>query len=322
MWSAWSVAVVLVGSCAAYVAGVVAPALARGASPWPYVAAVPLVYLGVLGIFVAFYFVLAWIHRAPRPPGARIGAGATVRLVATEYWTLAGDMFRILLYRVWVPDPKPMPARLPVLLVHGVLCNAGVWSTFVRWWRREGVESVYAPSYGPPLGSIDAFADQVHACIERMCAETGAAQVFVATHSMGGLVMLAYLRRHGAARVRRLVTIAAPFRGSMHAWAFFGTSLSQLRPGNAWLGALDVLAPREAPPIVSIWSRHDSMVAPQDSSELPGATNIPLTGIGHNALLHAPQVFDLVLKEYRVALDAGATSGSPASAARTPSAPA
>jgi pimeloyl-ACP methyl ester carboxylesterase len=322
MWSAWTVAIVLIGACAAYVARVAAPALAQGASPWPYVVAVPLVYLGVLGIFVAAYFVLAWIYRAPRPPQARIGAAATVHLVAKEYWTLAGDMFRILLYRVWVPDPKPAPARLPVLLVHGVLCNAGVWSAFVRWWHREGVESVYAPSYGPPLGSIDAFADQVHACIERMCAETGAAQVFVATHSMGGLVMLAYLRRHGAARVRRLVAIAAPFRGSVHAWGFFGTSLAQLRPDNAWLGALDVAAPREAPRIVSIWSRHDSMVAPQTSSELPGAINIALTGIGHNALLHTPRVFDLVVAEYRAALDARATSESPASAARTPSAPA
>lgn len=309
MWSAWAIAAVLVAASAGY-AMLVAPAIARGAPVWPYVAAVPLMYLGVLAIFVAWYFVLAWIYRAPRPPEARIGAGATLRLVASEYWTLAGDTFRILLYRWRVPRPRPAPARLPVLLLHGVLCNAGVWSTFVRWLRRAGVESVYAPSYGPPLASIDAFAEQVHRCIERMCAESGANQVFVVTHSMGGVVALAYLRRYGAARARRLVAIAAPFRGSVHAWSFFGTSLSQLRPDNAWLYALDVAAPRAAPPIVSIWSRHDSMVAPQTSSELPGATNIALTGIGHNALLHERAVFDLVLSEYRAAIETRATSVS------------
>ncbi|HEY1327061.1 MAG TPA: alpha/beta fold hydrolase [Casimicrobiaceae bacterium] len=311
MWSAWTVAIVLIAACAGYVV-LVAPAIAHGAPVWPYLAAVPLIYLGVLAVFVAAYFVIAWIYRAPRPPHARIGPTETLRLVAGEYWTVAGDMFRILLYRWWVPDPAPQPARLPVLLVHGVLCNAGVWSTFVRWLRRAGIESVYAPSYGPPLGSIDLFADQVHDCVERMCAETGAEQVFVATHSMGGLVALAYLRRHGASRVRRLVAIAAPFRGSVLARCFFGTSLSQLRPDNAWLAALDVAAPRASPPIVSIWSRHDSMVAPQTSSELPGAKNIALTGIGHNALLHDAGVFDLVLEEYRRALQACATSVSPA----------
>lgn len=309
MWSAWTIAAVLVFAGGGY-AMLAVHAIAHGAPVWPYLVAVPLIYGGVLAAVVAWYFVLAWVYRAPRPPVARIGAAATLRLVAGEYWTLAGDMFRILLYRWWVPQPQPAPARLPVLLLHGVLCNAGVWSTLVRFLCRQGIDSVYAPSYGPPLGSIDLFAEQVHACIERICRETGAAQVMVVTHSMGGLVALAYLSRHGSARVRRLVAIAAPFRGSVHAWSFVGTSLSQLRPDNAWLCALDVAAPRAAPPIVSIWSRHDSMVAPQTSSELPGATNIALVGIGHNALLHHPQVLQLVLKEYRGALQARAASGS------------
>lgn len=299
MWSAWIVAVVLVAACAGYAAWVAVPAVAHGASAWPYVAAVPLIYFAVLALFVAWYFALAWIFRAPRPPEARIGLRATVRLVATEYWTLAGAPLRMLLYRSLVPRPRPARAGTPVLLLHGVLCNAGVWSSFTGFFRRHGVAPVYALSYGPPLASIELFADQVHACIEAICAENGAADVMVVTHSMGGLIALAYLRRYGAARVRRLVAIAAPFRGSVHAWCLVGASLSQLRPGNAWLTALDAAAPRAGPPIVSIWSRHDSMVAPQTSSELPGATNIALTGIGHNALLQDAGVQALVLEEYR-----------------------
>jgi len=59
-----------------------------------------------------------------------------------------------------------------------------------------------------------------------------------------------------------------------------------MRPGNAWLAELN----REeghpaAVPIVSIWSRHDSMVAPQASSELAGAESVAFVGVGHNALL-------------------------------------
>jgi hypothetical protein len=50
-------------------------------------------------------------------------------------------------------------------------------------------------------------------------------------------------------------------------------------------------------PITSIWSRHDSMVAPQASSVLGNAENIALVGIAHNALLGDRKVMVMVAKE-------------------------
>jgi pimeloyl-ACP methyl ester carboxylesterase len=111
--------------------------------------------------------------------------------------------------------------------------------------------------------------------------------------------------------VGRLVTIGAPFRGSVHARLMFGTSLSQLRPGNRWLCELAPRAPAGGPPVVSIWSWHDSMVAPQTSAQLHGARNVELTGIGHNALLRDPQVLACVLDEYRAALAPAAPAAQP-----------
>jgi hypothetical protein len=43
---------------------------------------------------------------------------------------------------------------------------------------------------------------------------------------------------------------------------------------------------------VSLWSWHDSMVAPQTSSELPGAVDVTTIGIGHNALLGDHEVLE------------------------------
>jgi pimeloyl-ACP methyl ester carboxylesterase len=256
--------------------------------------------------------VLAWVFRARRPPEARIGLAGTLRLVWFEYWTLAGAAVRMLLYRVLVRDPPPAPATLPVVLVHGVLCNAGVWARVVRHLRAAGIGPAYGVSYGPPLASIEHFADQLHAFVERVRQRTGARQVMVVTHSMGGLVTLAYLRRHGGDAVRRWVAIGAPFAGSVHARGFVGVSLAQLRPGNAWLRALDPRAPAGGPPVVSIWSWHDSMVAPQTSSRLRGAIDVPLIGVGHNALLRDPDVLERIVAEYRVASAAPVTSEFPA----------
>ena len=313
MWSALAIAVVFAAGLAAYAAFAL-PLWAEGVPAWLLTLGLPVAFFVILAIFVAWYFALAWVHRAPRPPYARIGLRATLRLVALEYWTLAGAPLRMLLYRILVRDPPPAPAALPVLLLHGVLCNGGVWASTLRHLRNAGVGPVYALSYGPPLASIERFAEQVQQRIDEIRAATGAARLVIVTHSMGGLVALAYLRRYGAGRVARLVAIGAPFHGSVHARWFFGTSLSQLRPGNAWLAALHARAPAGGPPVASIWSWHDSMVTPQTSSLLDGAHNIALTGIGHNALLRNPAVLELVVAEYRAAaLDVpAATSECPA----------
>ena len=45
------------------------------------------------------------------------------------------------------------------------------------------------------------------------------------------------------------------------------------------------------PPIVSLWSWHDSMVTPQTSSRLPCGDNVVITGVAHNALLRDREVF-------------------------------
>ena len=170
-----------------------------------------------------------------------------------------------------------------------------------RYLRRERVTGIYSLSYGPPLASIDGFADQVAAKVDAILTACGARKVMIVSHSMGGLVARAYLRKYGSAKIARVVTIGAPHHGSVHAWLFFGTSLAQLRPGNAWLDALNRETLDPALRFVTLWSWHDSMVAPQTSSELPDAVDVALAGIGHNALLGDPTVLAFVADEIRAA---------------------
>ena len=99
-----------------------------------------------------------------------------------------------------------------------------------------------------------------------------------------------------------IITIGTPHHGSVLACTFPGRCLAQMRPGNAWLAELnrDEAAPYPVP-ITSIWSRHDSMVAPQASSELACAQNVAVVGIGHNALLNAPEVLERIARGIVVA---------------------
>lgn len=293
---------------ALHVAGVigygawVARRVADGAPAWPYVLALPCLYaLLVLTITLAD-FSLAWLWRSPRPPDARIGMAATLRMMAQEFRALLPSALRMMAYPFAATPPVPRPDHLPVILVHGVMCNAGVWSTVAAACARAGIAPVYRLSYGPPLASIDDFAEQLAQLVARVRADTGAARVIVVAHSMGGLVVRAYLQRGGGAKVAQVITLGTPNRGSRFAGLMVGTCLAQMRPGSAWLAALPPEAPA-TPPFTALWSWHDSMVAPQLSCLLLGATNTALVGIGHNALLHDAGVTARVVALLRAARD-------------------
>ncbi|MCC7327940.1 MAG: alpha/beta fold hydrolase [Burkholderiales bacterium] len=301
MWTAvilgTAVAVLLAayGACAAL-------AVAHGASPWPFVVGLPLAYLAFPLLFTALWVTLGWWLRAPPPTGITLTLRQQMHLFVGEFASIALSVPKMILYRMLMRDPPPAPAELPVLLLHGVGCNAGVWTGLSGYLDSRGLGPVYALSYGPPLASIEHFADLVASKIVQIRTATGARDVLLVAHSMGGLVARAYLRRYGGSQVRRLVTIGTPHHGSMHAWLMFGQALAQMRPHSAFLEQLNVDNQRAAGvPVVSLWSWHDSMVTPQTSARLDWAENVVITGVAHNAMLNDERVYALVVDEIRKA---------------------
>jgi triacylglycerol esterase/lipase EstA (alpha/beta hydrolase family) len=295
--TAFLLSIALIAGIAAYVSWA-SHWIAQGVAAWWFVLGAPLAYFAPAFLLVTLWFAMAWIWRTPRPPEARLGLVATLRLFLTEVWSIAASWLTMALHRLLIHDPAPSPARLPVVLVHGVLVNDGVLLILRRFLLRHGVAPVYTINYGPPLADIEWFAEQLDARIEAIRAATGAERVALVGHSMGGLVARAYLRRSGARRIAKLITIGAPHHGSMLAYSFPGICLAQMRPGNPWLVALNRDESAAAPvPIVSIWSRHDSMVAPQASAVLGNAENVALIGVAHNALVSDQRVLELVTRE-------------------------
>jgi len=307
MWTAILLAALVAGGVAAYGAWAFC-AVAHGAPWWPFIVGFPLAYLVVPLAFTAFWFVLSWWFGAARPDDVRLRWTAWVAMFWCEFLSIARSPLRMILYRLLMPEPEPSPSAMPVVLLHGVGCNAGFWAGLRRDFGKRGIGPLYALSYGPPLHSIDEFADQLAATIATVETATGARQVVLVGHSMGGLVARAYIRRYGAANVRRLVTIGTPHHGSMHAWFMFGEALVQMRPGNEWLAELNRGANAAGVPTVSIWSWHDTMVTPQTSPRIDWGENVIVTGVAHNALLDDSEVRDRVAAEIARAT----TSGSPA----------
>jgi triacylglycerol esterase/lipase EstA (alpha/beta hydrolase family) len=280
--------------------------VAHGDPLWWFIAGAPLAYLLPVLLLASVWFTLSWIWRTPRPLEYRLGPVAGARLFLTEVGAVALSWPLMVVHRLLIADPTPARARLALLLVHGVAVNDGVWFALRRDLARRGLGPVYTINYGPPLAGIEHFAGQLASRVDAIRAATGAERVTLIAHSMGGLVARAYLRRFGAARIAQLITIGTPHHGSMLAYTFPGCCLAQMHPGNPWLLELnrDESAPTPVP-ITSIWSRHDSMVAPQASSALRNAENIALVGVAHNALLGDRGVMEIIARQASKALGEG-----------------
>ena len=195
-------------------------------------------------------------------------------------------------------------AGLPVLLVHGYGCNGGYWSRLAARLKGEGV-SYMALDMEPIGAGIDEYAPQIEAALQQLCAATGKPKAVVVGHSMGGLAARAHLRAFGSGRVARIITVGTPHHGTALAKLGPGLNARQMQRGSPWLAELAASEPPEARAlIVSLWSHHDNIVAPQDSARLPGAANVELGGVGHVALGSHPRTLRFVLDEIaRVSAD-------------------
>ena len=276
-----------------------AAALAAGCGPAQAAALALGALLGLRAALILATFCWAWLARSPRPPEAAIGPAATVRMIAGEIGAF------LVLYLVFQPFERAVmgaqplarlpPGAVPVLAVHGYLCNSGSW-----WWLRRRLERaghcVASVDLEPLFGSIDGGVERLRGRIEEVCAQTGAERVAILAHSMGGLVARGVLARHGASRVACLITLGSPHHGSLLAAAGLGRNAAEMRPGSAWLAATDALPLPAGLAASAIYSLHDNFVVPQAAQRFAGAENVALKGIGHLQLLFSGKVAALVLE--------------------------
>jgi len=241
---------------------------------------------------------------SPVPPEYQLGTMGAARLFLGELratlWTSSWGMLRPRLHAAGTI----LGQGLPVLLVHGYVCNGGYWTKLSRQLARAGIVHK-AIDLEPINADIEEFVPLVEQAITELCARTGSDRVILVAHSMGGLVARAWLRHYGAARVARIITIGTPHHGTALANLAAGANARQMsRVDGTPSGWLAQLAASETPEtralITSIYSHHDNIVAPQASAQLPGARNIAFGGIGHVALASDARVLRQLLAEITI----------------------
>jgi triacylglycerol lipase len=190
-----------------------------------------------------------------------------------------------------LPAPGEPDARPPVLLVHGFLGHPDMLRPLARRLLTEGWTQVVRVGYPSVTGSVDDAAHAIARAIERLPDDR---PVDLVGHSLGAVACRAYLKVFaGPVRVRRFVSLGGPHAGT----SLYRVVPPQLRtcmdPRGPWVARL-AQGPEPVPTTV-IRARYDQQVLPPIRAALPGAHEILLDGLGHNALLWSPRAHDAVV---------------------------
>ena len=271
---------------------------------WPQaLLAMVAAFLALRVALIALEFAIAWLRGSPRAPEHRIGAFATAAMVVREsLWLIGFNVLFVPWERLFLrADPVPRPTEgTPIVLVHGYFANRGYFHPLVRHLEAAGLGPVFVPNLRSWHATVERFEEELGECLERIHAGCGKRAVVIA-HSMGGLGLRAHLARHGSGHVARIITIASPHHGTELAYFGIGANARQMQPGSAFLAWLEGRE-RDSPPAIpalSLYSTHDNMIAPQESSRLPWARNVAFKGRGHLEMAYAPEVVEALLAELR-----------------------
>lgn len=198
-----------------------------------------------------------------------------------------------------VPDnlspQEGVRGRRGVVLVHGLFCNRGFWTPWLKRLQGRG-HAFVAVNLEPVLCPIDDYVPQIEAAVARVTEATGMAPLLVC-HSMGGLVARAWLKAMAAeARVHHVVTIGTPHRGTWMARFGQGRSAMQMRLQSEWLAQLEGGVPAGREGLFTCWySSADNIVFPASTATLAGADNRLLRGVAHVQMAFLKEVMDTTL---------------------------
>jgi triacylglycerol lipase len=204
---------------------------------------------------------------------------------------------------IGVPDTFESPVEevaprtdVPVLLVPGWLDTARDLAALRIRFLAAGWSHVETLTFRDPAGSNREHALEIDSVVTRMHARTGAEEVDIVAHSMGGLATRWYLLSHDPAPVRRAAFLGSPHQGTLTAHLAWGAGGDEMTPGSDFLEALNETAP--VPPgvdAITVRTPIDTRVVPGESATLPGIQDHTVCCPTHQGLIRDDAVFRIVI---------------------------
>jgi triacylglycerol esterase/lipase EstA (alpha/beta hydrolase family) len=188
-------------------------------------------------------------------------------------------------------------ARIPVLLVHGYVCNYRLWDALTPLLRAQG-HTVLAINLEPVFTSIDDYAPLLEQAVQTLRQQTAQDQVALVGHSMGGLAIRAWMRRHGTAHAARAITLGTPHEGTQINAMVPTPNALQMAWQSDWLQELAATETDATRKLFRVaLSPQDNIVFPQRTQTLQGVAPVVFEGRGHVQLCTDAKVTAWVCQE-------------------------
>jgi triacylglycerol lipase len=193
-------------------------------------------------------------------------------------------------------SPAASLANDPILFVHGWSESSSVWKTMIGRFEKDGYKKSELSnySYNTSQSNKTSAANEVKPRVESLLGISG--KVDIVAHSMGSLNSRWYIKfLGGEATIDDWVSLGGPNHGTDTANFCFSTACVEMRIGSTFLTELN--EGDETPGAVSYgtwWSPCDSIINPDSSVALTGATNTKTACISHTDLMNDATVYEQV----------------------------
>jgi len=183
----------------------------------------------------------------------------------------------------FLPLPSGRGPR-PIIMLHGYAMNRACFYPLAHRLAAAGLGPIFGFEYWT-LGRVGRAARELAAFVDEVRAATGAREVDIVGHSMGGVVARYYVSLGGGdGVVKNLVTLGSPHVGTDVSAIGIGFARRELVSGSPLMRRLSAAPPPSRTKVLAIWSRADALV-PGGSQTIPGAETITYEDLGHLALL-------------------------------------
>jgi triacylglycerol lipase len=175
----------------------------------------------------------------------------------------------------------------PILFVHGWNSNSSTWTTMIGRFSADGwaANELYNWQYNTSQSNATT-ASQISTKVNEILAATGATKVDIISHSMGGLSSRYYSKNlGGSAKIDEWVSLGGPNHGTDTANFCFSTACTEMRLNSTFTKNLNATDETPGTPNYRTWwSACDTIINPDSSVSLIGATNTQTACISHSDL--------------------------------------
>ena len=231
-----------------------------------------------------------------------------LQLTKNELWALLiiTNLYHIGSFQKPVLEARKssQPNKRPLLLIHGIWHNSSAFFMLKRYLRKSGWNYIFYIDLQTARFSIPELAEQLRDYVESILKETGKKRIDFIAHSLGGIISRYYIQfLGGKEKVKNLITLGTPHRGTTLSFLGLHESMRSLRPTGRFMNKLNS---EKLPPNVhytSIWSPFDFMILPPENAILSPSQainpttvmNIETPIVSHGGFLVSKNTFKTIM---------------------------